>query len=113
MTTPITTGRGSFARDLRPHYVYEFWAADQCLYVGLSAQPAGRIGVHSNKPWWAKVRRIEAQVFPDRHSAMLHEAGRITELEPLHNWQHTEAASGSRSGHGTGGVAFSKADVGR
>lgn len=108
---PITTGPGCFAKNTRPHFVYELWTDTSCLYVGLSANVGGRLNAHRSKPWWGKVRRVECDWFPDKSQAMIREAELIERHDPLYNWQHSERAAGSRSGRGAGGVAFRKTDV--
>lgn len=96
-----------WTRENRKHFVYEFWAIDdECLYVGLTAQPAGRISTHAAKHWWAEVTRIEATAYPNRNLGAAAERDRIAQLEPTHNFNFTERAVGSRSGLGHGGVAW-------
>jgi len=95
-----------WTRENRKHFVYEFWSGDECLYVGLTAQPAGRISTHSQKPWWIDVTRIEATSYPNRNLGAAAEQERIAQLEPTHNFNFTERAVGSRSGLGHGGVAW-------
>jgi hypothetical protein len=111
MGNGITTGRGSAARDLRPHYVYQFWGQSTCLYIGMTASPSGRIATHARSSWWRKVVRIEAEVHPDRLSAMEAEARLIAEHEPSYNFYHAEASAGSRSGGPQGHTVWRKADV--
>src|SRR5690242_17975581 len=79
----------------RPHYVYVFWGRNgECLYVGCTVQPAGRISQHATKPWWRRVDRIEALVYPDKESGRLAETELIHKHEPLFNVQQTEKALG-------------------
>lgn len=83
---------------LKPHYVYQFWADDTCLYVGCTVQPAGRIGSHaSSQPWWHQVTHFSAEVYPCREDGFRAETRLIQELDPAWNWYHTEKALGSRS----------------
>jgi len=111
MAEPITTGRGCFALDDRPHYVYEFWTDRECLYVGMTASPAGRIQTHARQYWWGRVTRIEANVYPNRAQAMAREAHLIDLHQPAFNWYHTAEAAGHRSGVPTGRRAWTKSDV--
>ncbi|WP_107768498.1 GIY-YIG nuclease family protein [Nocardioides terrigena] len=75
----------------KPHYVYQFWSDTTCLYVGCTAQPAGRIASHASKqPWWRKVTHFSADVHPDKETGLIAEAALIHELQPEWNWLHTE-----------------------
>lgn len=108
----ITTGRGGYARDNRPHYVYRFWDKQgRALYIGMTSSPSGRIASHANQHWWRSVDHFDAEKHPDRECALLAEADQIDRHQPLHNFYHSEAAAGSRSQSGAGGVAWRKADV--
>lgn len=97
----------------KPHFVYQFWDnKGRCLYVGMTASPSGRIATHSSTaPWWRYVDHFSAEVHPDRETALDEETRLIQELQPLWNFSKAEISVGSRSGHGHGGVAFTKADV--
>lgn len=111
MTDPITTGPGPFIKNRRPHFVYQCWSDTRCLYVGISVKPISRLAVHSGADWWAQVRHIESDWYPDKAQAMAKERSLIEQHQPVHNWQHSENAEGSRTGHGAGGVAWRKADL--
>lgn len=107
----VVIGRGSFARDQRPHYVYQFWdRLDQALYIGMTASPSGRIAAHTAQPWWPRVDHFSADVYPCRGDALDAEARLIEQHQPLFNFYHSKSAAGSRSGHGPGGSAWTKAD---
>lgn len=111
MSVLTKQSRARLLTENRPHFVYQFWAEDRCLYVGMTASPSGRIAPHAQTEWWAQVVHFEADVLPDRETARQREADLIRDLQPHHNFQHAEVAAGSRSGRGSGGVAWRKADV--
>jgi len=67
-------------------HVYTFRAEDDSvLYVGCTERFGYRIGQHITKPWWPQVARIESDAFPTLAEALLIEAARIREFQPLHN----------------------------
>lgn len=95
-----------------PHYVYRFWdAKGRALYIGMTASPSGRIATHAGGLWWHLVDKFDAEVHPSRESARVAEAHQIEQHQPRFNFYHSDAAIGSRSRRGAGGVAFSKTDV--
>ena len=85
--------RAKYRNADRPHYVYQFWADDECLYVGCTVQPAGRIASHaSSQPWWQRVTHFSAEVYPCREDGLQAEARLIRVLDPAWNVMHTEKA---------------------
>lgn len=108
---PITTGPDRRVRDAKPHYVYECWADNACLYVGMSAAPGRRLASHASTEWWPRTRRVEIHWFPDRQQAVAREHELIDRHQPLNNFYLAHAAEGSRSGGSLGDVAWRKADV--
>lgn len=70
---------------LRPHYVYELWAGDTCLYVGMTANLKSRIGDHRRKPWGSQITEVRSVERPTRGAAKALEAQRIFILRPKRN----------------------------
>ena len=76
-------------RNQRTTYVYQLWAGEECLYVGMTFQPGSRLHSHFFKPWFAGVTRIEISAYDDRDAGMLAEKRLIQDLMPPLNTAHT------------------------
>lgn len=98
MIDVLTPGsRRKYDNTWKPHYVYQFWRDETCLYVGCTAQPAGRISHHaSSQPWWGEVTHFSAEVYPCREDGFRAETRLIHDLDPIWNIMHTERALGPR-----------------
>lgn len=74
------------------HTLYRFYDDEnRLLYIGITVNPAGRFGRHSDdKDWWASVARIAMQPFPDRASVLEAERRAIITERPKHNKQHNK-----------------------
>lgn len=108
----IMSARGSFLRNKQPHYIYELWGDGGCLYVGITTSVGKRLTTHANtQHWWADVTSIKVDKLKHRDHALTEEAYRIDRLQPLYNFYLAEAAAGSRSGSGHGGVTFTRDDT--
>lgn len=69
-----------------PHYVYEIWAGDACLYVGMTADIKRRRREHElSSDWHQGVTRVEVTEVRDRPAAEAVEREKITALRPIHN----------------------------
>jgi hypothetical protein len=72
--------------DERPHYVYVFWNGDECLYVGMTADPLGRLAAHRHSVHNAAATHVDVwSLGCDRREAERVEADAIRALDPLHN----------------------------
>jgi hypothetical protein len=54
----------------RPHFVYEFWSDQECLWVGVTRQLGRIIDTHSRRPWWPTVTRVAATRYVNKSRAM-------------------------------------------
>jgi predicted GIY-YIG superfamily endonuclease len=85
----------------RPAYVYR--ACDETgdlIYVGCTVDLSKRIDQHHMGAWWAyQIARVSARVYPDKQTALAHEAAAIaTEIprwnrtgrRPRHLWTRAE-----------------------
>lgn len=76
----------SAALGIRPHVVYEIWAGDLCLYVGMTCDLKRRLSVHRSRNTWHRVTtEVRTTTCPDRASATRVEAERIGVLRPANN----------------------------
>lgn len=73
----------------RPHVVYRiFGFAGELLYVGISANPFGRLDSHrTKKVWWDQIAFVEFEHFPNRDAALNAEYHAIVAEKPIHNLQ--------------------------
>jgi hypothetical protein len=62
-----------------------FDGADELLYVGVSLRLAERLSNHSKRSWFADVRRIATEHYPDRPSVLMAEAVAIRTENPRYN----------------------------
>lgn len=71
------------------HYVYQFWAGDVCVYVGMTANLGRRWMEHqAGSPWFEDdVTHITATRYRGRARAQDAELALIHQLQPLHNRQ--------------------------
>lgn len=69
----------------QPHYVYQLWGREACIYVGLTSDLGQRLKAHSAKEWWPEVVRVAAEVYPDKYSGLDVEKDLIQQLGPLVN----------------------------
>ena len=85
----VLTNRSQMAADRRkrPHFVYQIWSGDTCLYVGATANVGQRLSAHSKKEWWHSATRVIADVYPNKYDALDVERDLIQELDPWHNQQ--------------------------
>lgn len=69
------------------HILYRFYdAADELLYIGITANPAARFASHKRmKPWWESVTRIEMERFDSRDVLMDAEKKAIEAENPSWN----------------------------
>lgn len=58
------------------------------LYVGITDRYDSRMVQHSEKHWWASVKRITREEFDDRNLAARAEREAIASEKPLHNRAH-------------------------
>lgn len=69
-----------------PHVVYEVWAGDVCLYVGMTFNLKGRMSCHRSRSNWALFpHEVRVSEYPNRPEAEFAEAKRIYELRPANN----------------------------
>lgn len=70
--------------------LYRFYNdSGQLLYVGITNDPPRRMGQHAkDKEWWAQVRGMTVDWYPDRPSVLAAEKRAINVENPLHNIQH-------------------------
>lgn len=91
MRTPETLRERRLRIHRAKHFVYELWAEDECLYVGMTSRLGQRLEAHALKPWYAGVTRVAASaVTGDRHQALHVEAERLDQLQPTHNIYGTD-----------------------
>lgn len=85
--------------DSRPHWVYEFMAADgSALYIGCTANIGQRIAQHSgDKPWFGDVASIEVHKYPNRTEALAAEHELHDQAQPLHAGTMTERANSEQA----------------
>ena len=70
----------------QPHYVYEAWMRDVCLYVGMTGNISRRLGEHRRMQAWFKAAdRFAVAVYPNRAAAELGEIDRIGAFRPANN----------------------------
>lgn len=75
------------ALDDRPHWVYEIWAGDLCLYVGMTSNLRRRLGEHRRtQPFWRIATDVRSVECADRRSADLLEWATIAKLRPANNF---------------------------
>lgn len=74
----------------RPQALYRFFdQAGDLLYVGISANPAGRWGQHRHdKPWWSEVATVGIEEFPSRPAVEDAERRAIRSERPRYNVMH-------------------------
>lgn len=74
----------------RPQALYRFFdQAGELLYVGISANPAGRWDQHRHdKPWWSEVATVGIQEFPSRPAVEDAERVAIRSERPRYNLTH-------------------------
>lgn len=73
-----------------PHTLYRFYdAADQLLYIGITANTATRWTQHSwSKSWWPQVAKATVEHFDSREAIEEAEVAAIKAEKPLHNIVH-------------------------
>lgn len=91
----------------KPHALYRFFdGEDRLLYIGITVNPGGRFGQHSDdKPWWSEIARIAMEPHPDRGAVLEAERRAIVSERPRYNKQHNKthlaAAPAPIVGHST------------
>lgn len=77
-----------------PHTVYRLYTEDgELIYVGLTNDPARRIGEHANmKAWWRHAAFVALDHYPTRGAAYLREKRLIQEHTPRGNTAHVRPA---------------------
>lgn len=74
------------ARYCRPHKVYEMWAGDRCIYVGMTVDLEHRLTDHRKTSfWWSETTAIHSTEYADWHSAEWAERHCILMLRPAYN----------------------------
>lgn len=69
-----------------PHVVYEAWAGDVCLYVGMTFDLKRRMNCHRSRSAWARgPHGLCVTEYPNRREAELAERQRIFDLQPANN----------------------------
>jgi len=81
--------------------LYRFYNdGGQLLYVGITNDPPRRMTQHSqDKKWWAQVRGMTVEWYPDRTSVLAAEKRAINVENPLHNVQHKPLIQASEELH--------------
>lgn len=75
-----------------PVFVYRAFGADgSLLYVGVTSNPALRVGKHaSTRPWWPReVRDVSWETYDNREAALAAERKAIEEEHPRYNVTHS------------------------
>ena len=82
----MSGNRGVRTIDLK-HYVYRFLDSQGApLYIGCTYDLANRLTQHAQqREWFAEVAHIEADIYPDRASALAAERAAIKQHNPPHN----------------------------
>lgn len=82
----------------RPHYVYLYWRDDECLYVGMTSNPASRMSQHKGSAHDRDATHIDVwYVGDDRRECERIETETIRALDPPHNTYQSPRAEAFRA----------------
>ena len=91
MTASPTAKQRRLAMHYAQHFVYELWAGDECLYIGMTSRLGQRLAAHARSPWFSLVTRVVADaVDGNRHDALREEFSRLDRHQPTHNIYGTD-----------------------
>jgi predicted GIY-YIG superfamily endonuclease len=84
---------------MKTHVLYRFFdAANQLLYVGITASPPRRFNEHrTNKEWWTQVNKITIENYSTRSGLQAAERHAITTEQPRYNVLHNAVLHSSNT----------------